>query len=38
MKLIAERLMAKETIEEAEFEALLKEPLPSSQLQAAPAS
>jgi len=38
MKLIAERLMAKETIEEAEFEALLKEPLPSSRLQAAPAS
>jgi cell division protease FtsH len=38
MKLIAERLMAKETIEEAEFEALLKEPLPSSQLQATPAS
>jgi cell division protease FtsH len=38
LKLIAERLIAKETIEEAEFEALLKEPLPSSQLQAAPAS
>ena len=38
LKLIAERLLAKETIEEAEFEALLKEPLPSSQLQAAPAS
>jgi len=38
LKLVAERLMAKETIEEAEFEALLKEPLPSSQLQATPAS
>jgi cell division protease FtsH len=38
LKLIAIRLMAKETIEEAEFEALLKEPLPSPQLQATPAS
>jgi cell division protease FtsH len=38
LKLVAERLMTKETIEEAEFEALLKEPLPSSQLQATPAS
>ena len=38
LKLIAERLMAKETIEEAEFEALLKEPLPSPQLEATPAS
>ncbi|MBC8274225.1 MAG: ATP-dependent zinc metalloprotease FtsH [Chloroflexi bacterium] len=38
LKLVAERLIAKETIEEAEFEALLKEPLPSTQLQATPAS
>jgi cell division protease FtsH len=38
LKLIAERLMAKETIEEAEFESLLKEPLPSSELQATPTS
>jgi cell division protease FtsH len=38
LKLVAERLIAKETIEEAEFEALLKEPLPSSQLEATPAS
>ena len=38
LKLIAEHLMDKETIEEAEFEALLKEPLPSSQLEATPAS
>jgi cell division protease FtsH len=38
LKLVAEHLIAKETIEEAEFEALLKEPLPSSQLQATPAS
>jgi len=38
LKLVAERLMAKETIEETEFEALLKEPLPSPQLQATPAS
>jgi len=36
LKLVAERLMVKETIEETEFEALLKEPLPS--LQATPAS
>ncbi|MBM3176271.1 MAG: cell division protein FtsH, partial [Chloroflexi bacterium] len=38
LKLIADRLMAKETIEESEFESLLKEPLPSPQLQASPAS
>jgi cell division protease FtsH len=38
LKLIAERLIAKETIEEEEFEALFKEPLPSPRLQAAPAS
>jgi cell division protease FtsH len=38
LKLIAERLIAKETIEEDEFAALLKEPLPSPRLQAAPAS
>ena len=38
LKLVAERLMDKETIEETEFEALLKEPLPSSQLEATPAS
>ena len=38
LKLIAERLIAKETIEEAEFESLLKEPLPSPQLEATPAS
>jgi cell division protease FtsH len=38
LKLIAERLIAKETIEEDEFEALFKEPLPSPRLQAAPAS
>ena len=38
LKLIAENLMAKETIEEAEFASLLKEPLPSSQLEATPAS
>jgi cell division protease FtsH len=38
LKLIAERLIAKETIEEEEFEALLKEPLPSPPLQPAPAS
>jgi len=38
LKLIADRLMAKETIEESEFEALLKEPLSSPQLQASPAS
>ncbi len=38
LKLIAERLIAKETIEEAEFEALLKEPIPSPELQATPAS
>ncbi|MBM3154644.1 MAG: ATP-dependent metallopeptidase FtsH/Yme1/Tma family protein [Chloroflexi bacterium] len=37
LKLIADRLMAKETIEEFEFEALLKESLPA-QLQASPAS
>jgi len=38
LKLIAERLIAKETIEEAEFESLLKEPLSSPQLEATPAS
>lgn len=38
LKLIAEHLMAKETIEEAEFESLLKEPLPSPQLEATPAT
>jgi cell division protease FtsH len=38
LKLIAERLITKETIEEDEFAALLKEPLPSPRLQAAPAS
>ncbi len=38
LKLIAERLIAKETIEEAEFESLLKESLPSPQLEATPAA
>jgi len=38
LKLVAERLISKETIEETEFEALLKEPLPSPELQATPAS
>jgi len=38
LKLIATRLITKETIEEAEFEALLKEKLPRPKLQAAPAS
>ena len=38
LKLVAERLIAKETIEETEFEALLKEPLSSPELQATPAS
>jgi len=38
LKLVAERLIDKETIEEAEFEALLKEPIPSAELQATPAS
>jgi len=38
LKLIAERLISKETIEEAEFESLLKEPLPSPQLEATPAA
>jgi cell division protease FtsH len=36
LKLVAERLLTKETIDEAEFEALLKEPLPA--LEAAPVS
>ncbi len=36
LKLIAERLMADETIEEATFEALLKEPLPKPDLQPTP--
>jgi len=35
LKLVAQRLMLKETIEEAEFESLLKEPLPSPELQPA---
>ncbi len=38
LKLVAEHLMSKETIEEAEFETLIKQPLPSSQLEATPAS
>jgi cell division protease FtsH len=38
LKLVAQRLMLKETIEEAEFESLLNEPLPSPKLQPAPAS
>jgi len=38
LKLIAERLIDKETIEEAEFKALLKESVPSAELEAAPAS
>jgi cell division protease FtsH len=38
LKLVAEHLMANETIEEAEFERLLKAPLPSAQLEATPAS
>jgi len=38
LKLVAERLIDKETIEEAELEALIKEPLPSSELEATPAS
>jgi cell division protease FtsH len=38
LKLVAERLMVAETIEEAEFESLLKEPLPSPELQPTPAS
>jgi cell division protease FtsH len=38
LKLVAERLMVEETIEEAAFEALLKEPLPSPELQPTPAS
>jgi len=39
LKLVAERLMSKETIEEAEFDELIKEPLPPSpELQATPAS
>jgi cell division protease FtsH len=36
LKLIAERLMVDETIEEATFEALLKEPLPKPDLQPTP--
>jgi len=36
LKLIAERLMTEETIEEATFEALLKEPLPQPKLRPAP--
>ncbi|MGD0353179.1 MAG: ATP-dependent zinc metalloprotease FtsH [Dehalococcoidia bacterium] len=38
LKLVAERLMVEETIEEAEFESLIKEPLPSPELQPTPAS
>jgi cell division protease FtsH len=38
LKLVAERLMVDETIEEAAFEALLKEPLPGPALQPTPAS
>ena len=38
LKLIAERLIVKETIEETEFEALFEEPLPSDELEAAPTS
>jgi cell division protease FtsH len=38
LKLVAERLMVDETIEEPVFEALLKEPLPKPELQPAPAS
>jgi len=38
LKLVAERLMVEETIEEAEFESLFKEPLPSPELQPTPAS
>jgi cell division protease FtsH len=38
LKLVAERLMVAETIEEAEFESLIKEPLPSPELQPTPAS
>jgi cell division protease FtsH len=36
LKLIADRLMVDETIEEAAFEALLKEPLPKTDLQPTP--
>ena len=38
LKLIANRLIDKETIEEAEFEELFKEQLPSPELQVSPAS
>jgi cell division protease FtsH len=38
LKLVAERLMVEETIEEAAFEALIKEPLPKPELQPTPAS
>ncbi|MCJ7515164.1 MAG: ATP-dependent zinc metalloprotease FtsH [Dehalococcoidia bacterium] len=38
LKLVAQRLMVAETIEEAEFKALLNEPLPSPELQPTPAS
>jgi cell division protease FtsH len=38
LKLVAERLMVDETIEEAAFEALLKEPLPKPDLQPTPAT
>jgi len=38
LKYIAEQLIVKETLDEPTFEALLKDPIPSSYLQAAPAS
>jgi hypothetical protein len=38
LKLIAERLIAIETIDEEEFEVLMNQELPSSELEATPAS
>ena len=38
LKLIAERLIAVETIDNVEFEELMKQALPSSELETAPAS
>jgi cell division protease FtsH len=38
LKLIAEKLIAEETIEESAFEELMKQPLPSSELEAASTS
>ena len=38
LKLIAERLITKETIEETEFDALFEEPLPSGELETTPTS